>query len=188
MKKIFFKKFMFLKALNSPFKPFKLKWYIGRIAIGTPYFYPRKWVNLTKKEIEIKAQERYAKLEKGSKTKVALEHYRQLYKREQKVIPKKIGFDFVDLGWKTKWSDTDYRFEYSPLISFVFLKWQITVIFLAPEPGHYWTSWLYYENNTDKSKSKKERIEQCKNEFPQNWISYKNGDKIKINYYNLILK
>lgn len=158
MIKYFFKKFMFLKALNSPFKPFKLKWYIGRIAIGTPYFYPRRWIQSKEKKNYLTA------------------------------IPKKIGFDFVDLGWKTKWSDTDYRFEYSPLISFVFFKWQIAVIFLAPEPEHYWSSWLYYENNTDKSKSKKERIEQCQNEFPQNWIIYKNGTKIKINYYTFILK
>ena len=156
--KYFFKKFMFLKALNSPFKPFKLKWYIGRIAIGTPYFYPKKWVQSKEKKNYLTS------------------------------IPKKIGFDFVELGWKTKWSDTDYRFEYSPLISFVFLKWQIAVIFSAPEPDHYWTSWLYYENNTDKSKSKKERIIQCQNELPQNWISYKNETKIEINYYNLILK
>lgn len=156
--KYFFKKFVFLKALNSPFKPFKLKWYIGKIAIGTPYFYPRKWIQSKEK------------------------------KNYLTPIPKKIGFDFVELGWKTKWSDTDYRFKYSPLISFVFLKWQIAVIFSAPEPDHYWTSWLYYENNTDKSKSKKERIIQCQNEFPQNWISYKNETKIEINYYNLILK
>lgn len=71
---------------------------------------------------------------------------------------------------------------------FVFLKWKIVVIVSAPEPDHYWTSWLYYENNTDKSKSKKERIEQCKNEFPQNWIFWKNGKRIKVDYYNLILK
>jgi len=31
--KYFFKRFIFLKALNSPFKPFKLKWYIGKVAI-----------------------------------------------------------------------------------------------------------------------------------------------------------
>lgn len=156
--KYFFRKFMFLKALNSPFKPFKLKWYIGKVVIGTPYFFPRKWIKNKDKPGYLKS------------------------------VPKKIGFDFVELGWKTKWSNTDYRFEHSPLISFVFLKWQIVVIFSAPEPDHYWTSWLYYENNTDKSKSKKERIIQCQNEFPQNWISYKNETKIEINYYNLILK
>ena len=34
-------------------KSFKLKWYIGKIAIGTPYFFPRKWIDLTEKEIQI---------------------------------------------------------------------------------------------------------------------------------------
>jgi len=186
--KYFFKRFIFLKALNSPFKPFKLKWYIGKVAIGTPYFYPRKWVTYTQEEIEIKAQKRFDKLSEELKTKVTLEHYRQQYKGSQKAIPKLIGFDFVELGWKTKWTDTDYRFEWSPLISFVFFKWQIAVVFLAPEPSNYWESWLYYEFNTDKSKSQKERIKQCQKEFKQNWISWKDGTKIKTNYYQFILK
>ena len=172
----------FLKALNSPFKPFKFKWYIGKIAIGTPYFFPRKWVKLSEKEIEEKAKEKYDKLNEELKTKVTLDHYKQQYKNTQKAIPKLIGFDFVELGWKTKWTNTDYRFEWSPLISFVFFKWQIAVIFQAPEKSHYWASWLYYEYNTDKSKSQKERIEQCQREFKQNWISYKDGVEIKTNY------
>ena len=186
--KYFFKQFMFLKALTSPFKAFKLKWYIGKIAIGTPYFFPRKWVDLNEKEIEVKAQKKYDKLDEEFKTKVTLEHYKQQYKDTQKTTPKLIGFDFVGLGWKTKWSSTDYRFEHSPLISFVFFKWQIAVIFSAPEPFHYWASWLYYEYNTNKSKSKRKRIEQCQKEFPQNWTQYKNGNKETINYYKLILK
>ena len=92
------------------------------------------------------------------------------------------------LGWKTKWTNTDYRFEWSPLISFVFFKWQIAVVFSAPEASHYWESWLYYEFNTDKSKSQKERIIQCQKEFKQNWISYKDGVEIITNYYQFILK
>ena len=186
--KYFFKKFIFLKVLNSPFKPFKLKWYIGKVAVGVPWFLPRKWVNITKKEIEIKAQERFDKLSEELKTKVTLEHYRQQYKGSQKAIPKLIGFDFVGLGWKTKWTDTDYRFEWSPLISFVFFKWQIAVVFSAPKASNYWESWLYYEFNTDKSKSQKERIEQCQREFKQNWISWKDGVEIITNYYQFILK
>lgn len=154
----FFRKFRFLKALNSPFKPFKLKWYIGKVAIGTPYFFPRKWIKNKDKPGYLKS------------------------------VPKKIGFDFVELGWKTKWTDTDYRFEWSPLISFVFFKWQIAVIFQAPEKSNYWESWLYYEYNTDKSKAQKERIEQCQREFKQNWISWKEDKEIKINYYKFILK
>lgn len=186
--KYFFKKFIFLKTLNSPFKPFKLKWYIGKVAIGTPYFYPRKWVNLTEKEIEEKSQKKYNELTEEQKTKVTLEHYKSMYKKSTKAIPKKIGFDFVGLGWKTKWTDTDYRFEYSPLISFVFFKWQIAVVFSAPEASNYWESWLYYEFNTDKSKSQKERIKQCQQEFKQNWISWKDGVETKTNYYQFILK
>ena len=38
-------KFIFFKALCSPFKPFKLKFYIGETQIGTPYFLPRKWID-----------------------------------------------------------------------------------------------------------------------------------------------
>ena len=41
--KYFLKQFIFLKALNSPFKPIIPRFYIGKIAIGTPYFYPRIW-------------------------------------------------------------------------------------------------------------------------------------------------
>ena len=67
--KYFFKQFVFLKALNSPFKPFKLKWYIGKIAIGTPYFFPRKWVDLNEKEVEAKAKEKYDKLNEELKNK-----------------------------------------------------------------------------------------------------------------------
>ena len=41
------KTFEFLKVVNSPFKRPKLKWHVGKIAIGTPYFYPRRWVKAT---------------------------------------------------------------------------------------------------------------------------------------------
>ena len=42
-------RFTFLKAFNSPFQRPRLKWYFGKVAIGTPYFYPRKWVKATPK-------------------------------------------------------------------------------------------------------------------------------------------
>lgn len=70
--KYFIKDFDFLRAYNSPFKAPKLKWYCGKVALGTPYFFPRKWVKNPDKPGYLKA------------------------------IPKKIGFDFVPLGWKTK--------------------------------------------------------------------------------------
>lgn len=152
-------KFQFLKAFNSPFKPLKLKWYFGKTAIGTPYFFPRKWINDPEKP------------------------------GYQKAITKKIGFDFVALGWKTKWTATDYRFEWSPVWSFVFFGYQIAVTFVAPEKDHYWEAWLYYERNTDHSKSKEERLQQCMKEFPMNFkISQSNSDWKQVNYYDVILK
>lgn len=101
-------------------------------------------------------------------------------------VEKTIGFDFVGLGWKTKW-DT-YRHEWSPIWSFVFFKWQIAIIFLPPHQEHYWECWLYYVYDTDKTKSKKERIEQCKKENPCVWIVSNKGKQERIDYYPLILK
>lgn len=148
--KYLIKKLKFLKVYNSPFKPPIPKLYIGKVALGTPYFLPRIW-------------------DKNGKSK-----------------PKKIGFDIVGLGWKTKWTGTDYRFEWSPVWSFVFFKWQIAITFVAPEMHHYWECWLYYSNET-KGKTK-DRLIQARKEFPCVWISSKNGIKTETCYWNVILK
>ena len=157
--KYFIRKFDFLRTYNSPFKPLRLKWYFGKTAIGTPYFLPRKWV---------KDKENYGFL---------------------KAVPKKIGFDFVPLGWKTKWEFTDYRFEYSPMWSFVFFGYQIAITFYTPEPDHYWECWLYYTRQTDKTKSVRERILQARKEYPCVWTRSGNGIKEEeVCYWNVILK
>ena len=190
-------KLSFLKALFSPFKPFKLKWYCGKVAIGTPYFYPRKWVKATPELIHnavlkhIESEENYNKRNPNYAREI--KPYEELYKEKSKylyTVPKKIGFDFVELGWKTKWTNTDYRFEWSPVWSFVFFKWQIAVIFDAPEQYHYWEAWLYYENNTDKSLSQEERIKQCIREFPLSFkvSNYGSSNSMSVNYYYYVLK
>ena len=152
--------FNYIKVFNSPFKRPKLKWYFGKIAIGTPYFFPRKWVDNPDKP------------------------------GYQKAVPKKIGFDFGGLGYKTKWSNTDYRFEWGPLISFVFFKWQIAVILDVPHPEHYWVCWLTYENDTDKDLlSTEARIKFAKEINPEVWTSSKgDGKKETICYWDKVLK
>lgn len=149
-------KYRFLRAFFSPFKRPKLKFYIGKVAIGTPYFLPRKWV--------------HDKEKKGYRI----------------AVRKKIGFDFVSLGWKTKFGD--FRFEWAPLWSFVFFKWQIAVIVKAPHEMHYWESWLDYEFRTDQSKTKRERIKQCRLEYPNTWSHYEGDVKVFTDYYTKILK
>lgn len=186
------KRLTFLKALNSPFKPFKLNWYAGETQIGVPYFLPRKWVKFTREDA-IKEATRAVNDERLVKR--SFDEWVEYYKNHTKSVPRKIGFDFCSLGWKTKWDDTDYRFEWDPTLSFVFFGYQIAVRVTAPHNHNYWEAWLYYEINTDKSKSKHERIEQCRREFPQ---TYKVWHKSKenwetereeiVDYYDLILR
>ena len=104
----------------------------------------------------------------------------------RKSIPKKFGFDFVSLGWKTKFGE--YRFEWRPLISFVIFNKQFVVSFEAPHQDHYWEAWLAYELDTDKSKNKKERIKYLIENYPMNWTITKNGVTESVNYYTEILK
>lgn len=194
--KYFIKGFDYLRAYNSPFKPPKIKFYCGKIALGTPYFFPRKWVKGTP-ALAIKSAVRKMRetrnWNKLNPTYARRETpFRELYDRSLSSlhpVPKKIGFDFVSLGWKTKWRSDDYRFEWSPMISFVFFKWQIAVTFVAPHEMHYWESWLYYTRETDKWDNISNRIAQCRKEAPQTWSRH-NGDGTKetTNYYNLILK
>ena len=56
----------FLRAYNSPFKPPQPKLYIGKTAIGTPYFLPRVWKMLTIQEAIDKAT---AELERNPNAK-----------------------------------------------------------------------------------------------------------------------
>jgi len=188
-------KLAFLKAFNSPFKRPKLKWYCGKTQIGTPYFLPRKWVKATPELARKATLEHIAREESYNSmnptTARTIKPYEEIYQEKltyNYAIPRKIGFDFVGLGYKTKWTDTDYRFEWAPRLSFVFFGYQIAVMVTAPEQHHYWEAWLYYEKNTDKTKPASERIHICKNEFPLIYkVSDKSGERI-VDYYNTILK
>ncbi len=194
--KYFIKDLDFLRVYNSPFKAPKLKFYCGKIAIGTPYFYPRKWVKGTPKLIHdavlkhIEKEKRYNELNPNHAR--TIKSYDELYEERKSysyAVTKKIGFDFVSLGWKTKWRSNDYRFEWSPMISFVFFKWQIAVTFVAPHLDHYWESWLYYTRETKYiAKTTKARLALCRKKAPQTWTRHSDGKEETTDYYNLILK
>jgi hypothetical protein len=147
-----------LKVLNSPFKLFRVRFYAGKTQIGTPYFLPRKWV---------KDKER-----PGWRIPV----------------PLKVGFSYCGLGWKTKWTNTDFRYEWGPVLSFVFFGYQVALMVGHKHSSHYWEAWLYYEYATDKTKSKRERIEQCRKEFNQTWTVSSMGKEEVVDYYQRILK
>lgn len=191
------KKLRYLKAYFSPFKPLTPRFYIGKTAIGVPYFYPRRWVKATPKMAheaalkEIKRIKEFNERNKEYGHSQRVPEYGEAYERAKLnhfPVDKKIGFDFCELGWKTKWSEKDIRFEWAPVWSFIFFGYQIAITWNAPEQTHYWEPWIYYEYYTDKTKSKSERIEQCKEEFPQIWTRHSKEGETTINYYDLILR
>lgn len=144
-------RFDWMMVYFSPFKPIIPKLYIGKVAIGTPYFLPRVWG------------------------------------KDRKARPKKIGFDFVGLGWKTKYDS--YRHEWNPIWSFVLFKWQVALIFTPKQDMHYWECWLNYTRETkDVAKTTEGRLLIARKKFPCVWTSTKDGVKIETCYWDVILK
>lgn len=186
------KEFEWLKIYFTPFKPIIPKLYIGVVAIGTPHFLPRKWVKATPKRAIKESKIHIRNLREFNKRnptyKKSEKPFREVYDAKMKCSfsePKRIGFDFVELGWKTKFDD--YRHEFNPVWSFVFLNYQIALMFV-PNDTHYWECYLYYKYETNKNNTPKERVEQAKIEYPCVWNRYIDGEKETICYWDLILK
>lgn len=148
-------KFEWMKVYFSPFKSFLPKFYIGRTAIGVPFFLPRNM-----------------KLNKE--------------KRHYEFSEKKVGFSFCGMGWKTKYDD--FRHEYNPVWSFVAFGYQIALIFRPEHDMHYWECWLAYEYDTDKLKSRKERLKEAIEKHPCAWTSHYNGEKTTTDYWDVVIK
>ena len=191
--------FRWLKILNSPFKLPSVRCYVGKTKIGIPYFLPRKWVKATPKLRakaaldKIKREENYNKLNpKSARSIKSFDELYEEYKNYRFPVPLTVGFSYCSLGYKTKWTNTDFRYEWGPVFSFVFFGYQIALMVGFREGNAvsaYWEAWLYYEYATDKTKSKRERVEQCRKEFPQTWTwTSKNKPSETIDYYERILK
>ena len=190
--------FRWVKALFSPFTPFKVGWYVGKTTVGTPYFLPRKLVKATpalatKAALdEIKRATNWNKANLNSTFQHKVKSFEEAYAEQMKnrhYVPLKFGFSYNGLGWKTKWTSTDFRHEWNPVISFVFFGYQIAATFYHEHGSHYWESWLCYEYASDKKQSKRERIAFCRKKCPQTWSRlHKDGTKETTDYWDLILK
>jgi hypothetical protein len=187
--------FRWIKALFSPFTPFKVKWYIGKTQIGTPYFLPRKWVKGTPKLINeailkhVEREERFNKANPEYARKIkSFEELYEEFKNRTFPVPLTVGFSMCGLGWKTKWNEYDFRHEWNPVISFVFFGYQIAMTVYHEHHSHYWESWLCYEYNSDKNKSKRKRVNFCRRKCPQKWSTGHGENKVITDYWDLILK
>lgn len=179
----------FLSLLNSPFKPLKLVWYFGEISHGTPYFLPRKWVKFTLADAKDAVDKETAKLEgRGHIIKRTYEERVKSFMRHSKPVQVKyLWFDFVPMGWKTKWDD--YRFEWNPAISIVIFGKQLHIA-IVPNINPrcwqdiYWEAWLNYSRRTDRKLSKEERLKELFKIHSCTWRSSEGAT----DYYPYILK
>lgn len=187
---------LIIKILKSPFKPLTLSIYFGKIKKGVPYFLPTKSVKFTKQDCineYNKQKERF--IEQGIEIPKGLSA--DNYKQYKKIVPIKwFGINYTGLGFKTKWSDTDYRFEWAPMLSIVLFGLQLFIV-VKPKLGKvdsaiyedgYWECWLVYENNTDKSLSKVERLKQTMEINPCIWSHTKDEKTVLESHYHHILK
>ncbi len=175
---------LFLRVLNSPFKPFQLKFYCGKTKLGTPLFHPRTWRKFTTEET---LEAAHAAVNDPRKIKKTFNEWITHYENHLKAVPKKIGYDLVGLRWKMKYDM--FRHETCPIWSFVFYGYQIAVMVKVEHPTQYWESFLAYRFDTDRSLSRAERVKECIKKYPCVWTSYSSGyPPVKTNYWPLILK
>jgi hypothetical protein len=189
----FLRDFEFLKVYFSPFKFFLPKLYIGKTAIGLPYFLQRTFVKATPQRAidaavkEMRATRNFNKNNPEYKRKE--KSFRELYDEKMKcnyTVPKKIGFDFSPLYWKTKYDS--FRHEHNPIWSFVCFGYQIALIFRPEDDIHYWECFLAYEHDTDKSKSAGERLKEAKEKHPCVWTSHSDKGKVTTDYWTKVIK
>lgn len=99
---------------------------------------------------------------------------------------KRIGFKSWDLGYKTKWTSDDYRFEWDPGFSFVFFDFQIAVAFTHDHPSHYWEGFLYYHFDTEGSVE--DRLKWAIKGFPMIYYRSDKSGKYYVSYWDKIVK
>lgn len=185
--------FEWLRVYFSPFKPIIPRLYIGRIAISTPYFYPRKLVKATPQRAlnavvkELRNIREHNKRNPDSPRRE--KSFRELYDEKmrcQYFVDKKVGFDFVGLGWKTKFDS--YRWEFNPVWSFVAFGFQIALIFKPGDDMHYFECYLAYHYDTDKSKSPQERLKDAKEKHPNVWTRHDKGVETTTDYWTKVVR
>lgn len=186
-------KFEYLNIFFSPFICPKIKIrYFNEIKQGTPYFLPRKIVKFTKQDSINKYLEEVKRFnDKGFPIPETLNENSYLNYTTYKPI-KYFGINTWGLGWKTKWSNVDVRFEWSPGISLVLFGKQICFYFKFEDNSLrediFWEAWIIYNYRTNKNKSKEERLLELFKMYKCTWSKSKSGIEITTDYYLHILK
>lgn len=134
--------FGFLRVLNSPLRPFRLKWYLGKIAIGHPYFLPRK------------------------RTKNGFKPIRW-FGFDNNTFGYKVKWDDLVFEWAPSWSFIFLGIQLN--VSVVPPKTKND--FLLADYS-YWEAWLYYSQRTDKKLATVDRLWELFNIYSCEYICY----------------
>ena len=201
IKLLIMNKLEFLDIYLSPFKSPKMKFYFGKTNLGTPYFLPRKFVKNTPENALKEAKRRHAEMiyerdnnpENPFTSRIpTIEYLISEMKYDRIPVTKRFSIDLVPLGYKTKWSETDYRFEWSPRLSIVAFGYQFAITWEAPvESVYYWEAFLLYNNHVKhflSDRPMRDRVSMCRDLFPLSFTEHKKDSKRTFDEYDTILK
>ena len=157
----------FLKKTKGVFVPPKKNYYIGKLAYGTPYFYPINFSSSILKIRKLKLRDDEEYLERCRKQPWNKESNRftnvPMARRSKDWIFKMFGSYFwlelgwpimvheVELGWK--WKFDSIRFEWVPSFQVYFFNWQFVITWHAPDDDDdlYYEQALWYLKGADKN-------------------------------------
>lgn len=169
------------------------KYYLGKIAYGTPYFYPINFNStiLAIRKLELKPKEAYDEYVKNyphlkNSSQAKFRNIPMGRRSKDKIIKIfdnyyfiEIGYPIsinkINLGWKDKWETP--RFEYVPSFQIYFFKWQFCIFWKAPDgdDDKYYEMILWYLYYSDKDLRKAEET------YP--WIDYVTKKSVWNNKY-----
>lgn len=154
-----------LREIKGVFVPPKRKYYIGKIAHGTPYFNPWNFVStaISARRLKLKTPEQIAKYKEQYPYVVKLSNNYMFSNMPMVHRAKEWTFKVFDswywlqiglpiyiywhgLGWKDKYSSP--RFEWAPAFYIFFFKWQFCIHWLAPDGDNdkYYEMILWWKN------------------------------------------
>lgn len=127
---------MNLKEIKGVFVLPKKKYYLGKIIFGTPYLYPRKFIQTIFSIKKVKP-----KYDRNPNFNLFGYHISYGWP---------IYFTKHELGWKDKFNSP--RFEWCPSYYLFFFKWQLVISLHAPDDDndHYYEMILWYLKYSDK--------------------------------------
>lgn len=183
-----------LKEIKGVFKPPKKRYYFGKLAYGTPYFYPINFSStiIEIRKLKLRPKEEYIERTEASPNRPWRDAHNKfsnlpMVQRNKHWIKNILGnYYWIEVGWPImihqvqlgwKWKFDFIRFEWSPSFQIYFFKWQFCVIWEAPDGDND----TYYEQILWWLKSAKKDIVEARKTW--GWTNYETKESTWKNDY-----